>query len=358
LTPSGIEPAIFRFVVQCLNHYATACSIPIYYIHDYSKQNGNVSLKYKDHCYRLLGYSSCITDVGFSCFVFQIDSDLVFDDGAGNNEYMTHADQRKSSSNVRRHSNSSRHQKDTNVYHEPSTSDHQIVAPVQSPVEDTEEENPDSSKGSDTSFFGRISEFGKRAKRQWTFNLFGNDEEPENKDPLSVTEGKGFLGLDSGNLFDWFSGSDRRNEKYESHTSEAASSSTSESESGETPQVTTAHDGRYRIKRDTRGDDITGEVDVEALDPDVKEDDTSNGGDVESSTNHVQVEEDDESEADAAAGHRQDEEERIGDDDEDYIDEGASGSGMDGRTAPPTQAAPPPDRQPSEYCINPQMISI
>jgi hypothetical protein len=284
----------------------------------------------------------------------------VFDDGAANNEYMTHADQHKSSNNVRRHSNTSRHQKGTNIYHEPSTSDHQIVAPVQSPVEDTEEANPDSSKGSDTSFFGRISEFGKRAKRQLTVSLFGNDEEPENNDLLTTTEGKGFLGLDSGNLFGWFSGSDRRNEKYESHTSEVVSStSTSESESGETPQVTTAHDGRYRIKRSTTLDDVTGEVDVDALETDDKEDGTSDGGDVESATNHVQGEGNDEvSEVDAAAAHRPGQFEHPSVDDEDYVDEGVSGSGMDGRTAEPKLETPPLDGQPSEYCSNSQMIGV
>jgi hypothetical protein len=283
----------------------------------------------------------------------------VFDDGAANNEYVTHADQRKSSSNVRRHSNTSRHQKATTIYHEPSTSDHQIVAPVQSPVEDIEEATPDSSKGSDTSFFARISEFGKRAKRQWTLNFFGNDEEPEN-DSLTTTEGKDFLGLDSGGLFGWFTGSEGRNEKYESHTSEVASStSTSESESGETPQVTTAHDNRYRIKRSTTQNDITGEVDVDVLEDGDKENGASNGGDVESATNHVQFEDDDdESEVEAAVSHRPGQVQHLSTDDEDYIGEGASGSGMDGRTATPTSAALPADRQPSEYCRNSQMIGI
>jgi hypothetical protein len=31
-TPSGIEPATFRFVAQCLNHYATACTLRNKYI--------------------------------------------------------------------------------------------------------------------------------------------------------------------------------------------------------------------------------------------------------------------------------------------------------------------------------------
>lgn len=277
----------------------------------------------------------------------------MFDDGAATNEYVSHADQRKSSSNVRRHSNTSRHLKGTHIYHEPSTSDHQIVAPVEIPVEDPEEVKPDSSKGSDTSFFGRISEFGKRAKRQWTFNLFGNDEEPDKKDSLTTTEGKGFLGLDSGDFFGWFSGSDRRNEKYESHTSEVASStSNSESESGETPQVTTPQEGRYRIKRSSTVDDVAGEVDVDELEADDKESGTSKGDDVESAANQVQGEDDDdddESDRDAAAAHRPGQAQHLNLDDEDYIGEAASGSGMDGRTTPPTSVAPPLDRQPSEY---------
>jgi len=274
----------------------------------------------------------------------------VFDDGAGTNEYVSHADQRKSSSNVRRHSNSSRHLKGTHIYHEPSTSDHQIVAPVESPVEDPEEAKSDSTKDSDTSFFGRISEFGKRAKRQWTFNLFGNDEEPEKKDSLTTTEGEGFLGLDSGDFFGWFAGSDSRNDKYESHSSEVASStSTSESESGETPKVTTPQEGRYRIKRSPTPEDVTGEVDVEELEAGDKESSTSKGGDEESETSEGQGEEDDESDQDAAAAHRPGQVQHLSLDDEDYIGEAASGSGMDGRTTPPTSAVPPIDRQPSEY---------
>jgi hypothetical protein len=246
--------------------------------------------------------------------------------------------------------------KGAHIYHEPPTSDHQIVAPVESPVEDPEESKPDSNKGSDTSFFGRISEFGKRAKREWTLNFFGNDEEPEKKDSLATTEGKGFLGLGSGDIFSWFSGSDRRNENYDSHTSEVASSgSTSEPESGETPQVTTPEVGRYRIKRSTTLDDVTGEVDVDELEAGDKESGTSKGGDVESATKEVQGEDDEDDDADesdrddAAAAHRPGQVQHHSLDDEDYIGEAASGSGMDGRTTPPTSAAPPIDRQPSEY---------
>lgn len=281
--------------------------------------------------------------------MFQIDSDLVFDDGAANSEYVSHADHRKSSISVRRHSNTSLHLKGTNIYHEPSTSDHQIVAPVESPVEDAEETKPDSSKGIDTSFFGRISAFGKRARRQLTFSLFGNDEEPEENDSLTTTEGKGFLGLDSGDLFGWFSSSDRRDENHESRTSEVASStSTSDSESGETPQVTVPHDGRHRIKRSETQDDVTGEVNMGELNAG-DESDAINGADVESTTSEVQGEDNDESNPDAAAAHRPGQLQHPSPDDEDYIGEAASGSGMDGRTAVPTSAVLPIDRQPSEY---------
>lgn len=295
-----------------------------------------------------------ISELFFFVFVFQIDSDLVFDDGAANNEYVSHTDQRNSNSSVRHHSNASRHLNGTNIYHEPSASDHQVVAPVESPVEDREEVKPDSSKDSDTSFFGRISEFGKRAKRQWNFNLFGNNDEPEENYSLTTTEGKGFLGLDSGGFFGWFSGSDRRNEKYKSHSSEVKSStSTSEAESGETPQATTPDDNKYRSKRSTTSDDIIGEVDEDELETTDKGNDGIQGGDVESATNQLQGKDDDNddgSDLNAAAARRPGQLQHLSSDDEDYyISEAASGSGMDGRTVPPTSAVPPIDRQPSEY---------
>jgi hypothetical protein len=281
------------------------------------------------------------------CFFFQIDSDLVFDDGAANSEYVSHADQLKSSSHARHHSNSSRHVQGTKFYHEPSTSDHQIVAPVESPVEDAEDAKPDSNKESDTNFFGRISELGKRARRQLSFSLFGNDEESEEKYSFT-TEGKGFLGLGSGDLFGWFAGVDRRNEKHESHPAETSSTSTGESASGETPQATTPHENKYRSKRSTASDDVTGEVDEDELETSDTESGGINGGDVENATDRPQGGDDDESDLDAAAAHRPGQLQHPSPDDEDYIGEAASGSGIDSRTEPPLSATPPTDGQPSE----------
>jgi len=45
LTSTGIEPKTFRFVVQHLNHCATA--VPIYYIIQFDIHNGMDSLKYR-----------------------------------------------------------------------------------------------------------------------------------------------------------------------------------------------------------------------------------------------------------------------------------------------------------------------
>lgn len=263
----------------------------------------------------------------------------MFDDGAANSEYVSHADQLKSSSHARHHSNSSRHLQGTKFYHEPSTSDHQIVAPVESPVEDAEDAKPDSNKESDTSFFGRISELGKRARRQLSFSLFGNDEESEEKYSFT-TEGKGFLGLDSGDFFGWFAGVDRRNEKHESHPAETSSTSTGESASGETPQATTPHENKYRRKRSTASDDELETSDTESG--------GINGGDVENATDRPQGIDDDESDLDAAAAHRPGQLQHPSPDDEDYIGEAASGSGIDSRTEPSLSATPPADGQPSE----------
>jgi hypothetical protein len=287
----------------------------------------------------------------FSVFVFQIDSDLVFDDGAANNDYVSHADHRKSSSNVRRHSNTSLHLKGTNIYHEPSASDHQIVAPVESPVEDADEAKPDSSKGSDTSFFGRIIAFGQRVRRQLNLGVFGNDEKSEENDPLRTSEGKRSLGLVSGHSFSSSSSSEGRSERHESYTSSKVVSSVSGrvSESGETAQVIEHHDGGYVFKKSTTRDDVTAEVVGDELNAGDEESDNGNGGDVESAANEVKGDDDEsESHPDALAAHRPGQLQQLSSDDEDYIEEAASGSGMDGRTATSTSVAPPIDRQPSE----------
>lgn len=271
---------------------------------------------------------------------FQIDSDLVFDDGTATNDYISHVDHRKTSSNARLHSNTSQHFQSTKSNHGASSSDHQLVAPVEIPLEDPEEAKPDSSKDIDSSFFGKISEYGKRVKRQWPLaELFDGNDDSEK--PSSTTEGTGLFGFGSANFLGWFGGSDGTGDKPESHSSaSSASKKTSKSESQEILQVTTPQDNKYRNKRSTTLDDITGEENLDDL-----------VADEESTTDQPESVEDNETDSDRiAVTHKRGQLQHHSSDDEDYISEAASGSGMDSRTIPPTSAAPPADRQPSE-CI-------
>jgi hypothetical protein len=276
----------------------------------------------------------------FSLFTFQIDTDLVFDDGTANsNDYGSHADHRKSSSSVRDHSNTSRLFQNIRSHPGPSNSDHQIVAPVESPLEDPEEVKPDISEDSDSSFFGTLSELGKHARRQWSLSLFGEEQDSEHTTSSSATEGKGLFGFSSGNLLgDWFGGFDGSNSRSDKVTS--ATNPTSETESGELVQSTTSHDLIYRNRRSLTSDNFTDEANVDGLE----------GTDEESTTEQLDTEENGKSDVAVAAARRPGQLEHHISDDEDYFSEAASGSGMDGRTVPPTSAVPPTDRQPSEYC--------
>lgn len=261
-------------------------------------------------------------------FTFQIDSDLVFDDATASNDHASHADHRKSNSNVRHHSNTSRRFQNTKSHQGPSSSDHQSVAPVESPLEVSEEAKPDLSEDSGSSFFGTLSELGRRAKRDWSLGLLGDDS----KRTSSTTEDKGLFGFSSGNIFGgWFSGSDAANKP------EATSStkSGSETESGEALQTPTSH----RYQRSTTADNLTDEADVDGLD----------AADEESTTEQPETVERGHSDLAGAAARRTGQLHQDVSDDEDYFSEAASGSGMDGRTVPPTSAVPPSDRQPSEY---------
>jgi hypothetical protein len=168
--------------------------------------------------------------------------------------------------------------------------------------------------------------------------LFG-EEHDSNYTSSSATEGKGLFGFSSGNLLGgWFGGfhGSYRKEKVTSSTK-----STSETESGEPVQSTTSHDLKYRKRRSVTSDNFTDDANV----------DGSEGADEESTTEQLDVEENDESELIVAAAHRPGQLQHHVSDDEDYFSEAASGSGMDGRTVPPTSALPPADRQPSEYCV-------
>jgi hypothetical protein len=203
---------------------------------------------------------------------------------------------------------------------------------------------PDVSEDSDSSFFDALSSLGKRVKRQWPFSFFGEDEN-DSKHTSSTTEGKGLFGFGSDNLFgDWLGDSDGSDGKSNSRSSEVTSSTnwTSETESGEAVQATTSHDVQYRNRRSTTSDNFTDDANVDGLE----------GADEETTTEHLEIQENDEPDVIVAAARRPGQLQQHDSDDEDYFSEAASGSGMDGRTVPPTSAALPADRQPSEYCAS------
>jgi hypothetical protein len=187
---------------------------------------------------------------------------------------------------------------------------------VESPLEDSEEAKPDVSEDSGSSFFGTLSELGRRAKRQWSLGLFGEED--------STAEGKGFFGLSSGKfLRGWFAGVDPAAGKKPEATSTAKSGRETEGR-----EALTSH----RSRRSTRAD-------VDALD----------AAEEESTTEQPEAAEHGQSDLAGAAARRAGQLQQDVSDDEDYFSEAASGSGMDGRTVPPTSAVPPADRQPSEY---------
>jgi hypothetical protein len=185
---------------------------------------------------------------------------------------------------------------------------------------------------------------GKRAKRQLSFSWFGEEEDSKHTSS-STTEGKGLFGFNSGNLLgELFGGFDGSDKKSDSRSTEATSStkSTSEIDSGETLQATTTQDFKHRNRRSTASDNLTDEANVGDLEV----------TDEESTTDKLEVEEDVETNLPTAAARRPGQLQHHISDDEDYFSEAASGSGMEDKTVAPTSAAPPTDRQPSEYCTS------
>jgi hypothetical protein len=187
---------------------------------------------------------------------------------------------------------------------------------------------------------------GKRAKRQLPFRWFREDEdEDDTEHTSSTTEGEGLFSFGFRNLVgEGFGDSDGSDEKSNRHSTEVSSSTkwTSKAESGEAVQATTSHYFQYRNGQSTTSDNFTDEAIAYSFE----------GADEESTTEQLEFHEDDESDLMPSAARRPGKLQQHVSDDEDYFGEAASGSGMDGRTVPPTSAAPPADRQPSEYCAS------
>lgn len=251
----------------------------------------------------------------------------MFDDGTASNDY----EYRKTSSNARQYSNTSQHFQSTKSNHGASNSDQQLVAPVEIPLEDPEEPKPDSSEDVDSSFFGKISEFGRRAKRQWFPDFFGGGEDSEK--PSSPTESTSIF--DSSNFLGIFGSSGGTNDKPQSHSAE------SESENVEILKLTTPQDDKYRNKRSTSFDNINGEVTLD----DVEDADEENITDQPESQENTETDEET-----TVVARKPGKLQHLNSDDEDYISEAASGSGMESRTILPTLTTPSSDRQPSKFC--------
>jgi hypothetical protein len=82
MTPSGIEPATFRFVVQCLNHCATASPL---YVHNV-KHNGMAHVKVNRNQFCVVNFFYTKTFTGSKYVGLRADGSLI--DGSQINRFV------------------------------------------------------------------------------------------------------------------------------------------------------------------------------------------------------------------------------------------------------------------------------
>ena len=75
MTPTGIEPATFRFLAQHLNHCATAVPICRYYTFEIQKETALVGDTVDQHCLRVRDYGA--TTTGYLLF-FKLISHITY----------------------------------------------------------------------------------------------------------------------------------------------------------------------------------------------------------------------------------------------------------------------------------------